>query len=199
GLPELYVQRIGSEKATPLAGTEGASYPFWSPDSASLAFFANGKLQRISASGGATQKIADVLSARGGSWGNNNVIIYAPSPGSPIWRVNLDGSSAAAITEVTQDIQHDETDRWPVFLPDGKHFLYWRGNFGNAKDDRYSGIYCGSVDSKEKKLVVLCRSNAGISGNRLFYADDDRRLVSMAFDPSSGTVSGTPQSIAAVV
>jgi len=199
GLPILYVQRIGSESTTALAGTEGASYPFWSPDGANLAFFANGKLQRISASGGVTQKIADVLSARGGSWGPSNVILYAPTPGSPIWRVNLDGTGATAITNMRDDVEHDETNRWPVFLPDGKHFLYWRGNFGNAKDDRYSGIYYGSLDGKEKKLVILCHSNAGISGKKLFYVDDDRRLLSISFDPSSGTVSGSPQSIAAAV
>ena len=95
GLPALYVKRVGSGSATLLAGTEGATYPFWSPDGANIAFFANSKLQRVPAAGGPAQKIADVQAARGGSWGTQNVIIYAPDAGSAIWRVNPDGTGAA--------------------------------------------------------------------------------------------------------
>ena len=199
GLPALYVQRVGAPGAALLEGTQGASYPFWSPDGANLGFFANGKLLRIPVSGGAPQKLASVLAARGGSWGKRNVILYAPSPGSAIWRVNADGSGAAAATDVIVDSKEDETHRWPVFLADGSHFLYWSGNFGNSKDDRYSGIYLSSLDSKEKKLVVLCRSSPGLTPNRLFYADEDRQLVSVSFDSSTGTISGRPQVISNTV
>ncbi len=101
GLPALYVKRVGSPGATLLAGTEGATYPFWSPDGANIAFFANSKLQRVPAAGGPAQKIADVQAARGGSWGTQNVIIYAPDAGSAIWRVNPDGTGGAAVTDVT--------------------------------------------------------------------------------------------------
>src|SRR5215470_19869584 len=92
GLPMLYVQRIGSPNATLLPGTEGASYPFWSPDATNVAFFANGKLQKAAISGGVPQVLATVLAARGGSWGQQDVIIYAPDAGSAIWRVNADGT-----------------------------------------------------------------------------------------------------------
>ena len=199
GLPALYVQRIGSPGATLLPGTDGASYPFWSPDGANIGFFANGKLQRVPSSGGPPQRLATVLSARGGSWGTKDVIIYAPTPGSPIWRVNPDGSGAAAATDISIDPRLDEMQRCPVFLPDGNHFIYWSGNFGNAKDDRYSGIYLGSLTGKEKKLVVLCRSNAAQASGRLFYTDEDRQLVSLSFDPGKGAVSGSPQVLANVV
>ncbi len=200
GLPALYVKRVGSPGATLLAGTEGATYPFWSPDGANIAFFANSKLQRVPAAGGPAQKIGDVQSARGGSWGTQNVIIYAPDAGSAIWRVNPDGTGAAAVTDVTDDARRDETHRWPYFLPDGKHFLYWDGNFGNDKNDRYSGIYFFSLDGKaKKKLVVLCRSNVGAAFGRLFYSDDERRLVSISFDVSTGTVSGGPAPVANIV
>jgi eukaryotic-like serine/threonine-protein kinase len=199
GLPALNVQRVGSPSATLLPGTQGASYPFWSPDGANLGFFANGKLLRVPVSGGEPQKLASVLAARGGSWGPRNVIIYAPSPGSAIWRVNADGSGAAAVTELVIGSKEDETNRWPVFLPDGNHFLYWSGNFGNSKDDPYSGMYLSSLDKKEKKLVVLCRSSAGPTSNRLFYADDDRQLVSVSFDAAAGTISGRPQVVSNAV
>ena len=100
GLPVLYVQHIGTPGARRLPGTDGATYPFWSPDGAKVAFFANGKLQRVSISGGPPQKLVDVLAARGGSWGARNVIIYAPDAGSSIWRVNPDGTGAASVTDV---------------------------------------------------------------------------------------------------
>jgi hypothetical protein len=103
------------------------------------------------------------------------------------------------VTDISSDPQLDETHRYPVFLPDGNHFIYWSGNFGNAKDDRYSGIYLGSLTGKEKKLVVLCRSNAAQASGRLFYTDEDRQLVSLSFDPATGAASGSPQALANVV
>jgi eukaryotic-like serine/threonine-protein kinase len=195
GLPMLYVQRIGAPAATMMPGTEGASYPFLSPDGTYVGFFANGKLQKMAVSGGAPQALAGVLAARGGSWGSRNIIIYAPDAGSPIWKINADGSGAAQVTNVSSapGVRFvDETHRWPVFLPDGNHFLFWGGNFSNSKDDLSSGIYASSLDGKEKRLIVRCRSSFGYGSGRLFYADGDRNLVSVAFDSSSATVSGSP-------
>jgi Tol biopolymer transport system component/predicted Ser/Thr protein kinase len=197
-LPMLYIQRIGSPNVTLLPGTEGASFPFWSPDGAYVAFFASGKLQKIAVSGGTPQVLANALSARGGSWGSKGVIIYSPNAESPIWRVNADGTGAAPVTQgirTAEDLSH----RWPVFLPDGEHFLFWTGNFGNSKDDRVSGIYVTSLDGKERRLVVLCHSSFGYDSNRLFYADDQRQLVSIAFDVSTATVSGSSSAIANAV
>ena len=191
GIPMLYVQRVGSPNATLLAGTEGASYPFWSPDAANVAYFANGKLLRVPASGGTPQRIADVLAARGGSWGSRDIIIYAPDAGGAIWRVNPDGSGASPVTgDLLGRDKREQTHRWPVFLPDGNHFLFWDGNFSNAKDDRFSGIYVNSLDGKAKNLVVLCRSSFGIDSNHLFYANDERQLVGVGFDTSNATISG---------
>lgn len=196
GLPMLYVQRIGSPKATLLSGTEGASYPFWSPNGTNVAFFAHGKLKKAAVSGGAPQVLANVLSARGGSWGQKrDVIIYAPDAGSAIWRVNADGTGVAPVTNrITA--KEDNTHRWPVFLPDGNHFLFWAGNFGNSKDDRSSGIYASSLDGKERKLVILCRSSFGYDSDHLFYADDERHLVSVGFNPSTATIFGSRSVIA---
>jgi eukaryotic-like serine/threonine-protein kinase len=199
-LPMLFVQRVGSPSVMPLAGTQGASFPFWSPDAAYVGFFANGKLQKIAVSGGTPQALASVLAARGGSWGSRDVIIYAPDSGSAIWRINADGSGA---TPVTQDFlarsQHLDTHRWPVFLPDGNHFLFWAGNFGDSKDDQTSGIYVSSLDGKERQLVLFCRSSFGYDVGHLYYADDQRQLVSVAFDTSSAKVSGRTTAVANIV
>jgi Tol biopolymer transport system component len=197
-LPMLYVQRVGSSKVTLLPGTQNASYPFWSPDNAYIAFFANGKLQKVAVSGGTPQVLASALAARGGSWGSTGVIIYAPNAESPIWRINVDGTGTAPVTEDIRT-KDDQSHRWPVFLPDGHHFLFWAGNFGNSKDDRLSGIFVASLEGKERKLVTLCHSSFGYDSRNLFYADDQRQLVSIAFDASATRVSGSTTILANVV
>ena len=190
GLPMIYVQRVGSPSVTLLPGTQNASFPFWSPDGAYIGFFGNGKLQKMAISGGTPQILASVLAARGGSWGSRNVIIYAPDTGPALWRVNADGSNLALVTPDVVGSRELQTRRWPVFLPDGKRFLYWSGNFANSKNDQFSGIYVGSLDSKDNKLVILCHSSFSYDSEKLYYADDQRQLVSVAFNATTGKASG---------
>jgi eukaryotic-like serine/threonine-protein kinase len=99
-LPMLYVQRVGSSSVTLLPGTQGASYPFWSPDGAYVAFFANGKLQKTAISGGTPQVLAAAWAGRGGSWGSKGVIIYTPDVQNPLWRINADGTGMAPVTDI---------------------------------------------------------------------------------------------------
>src|SRR5208337_2542542 len=197
-LPMLYVQRIGSSTVTLLPGTQNASYPFWSPDGAYVGFFANGKLLKMAISGGPSQVLAAALAGRGGSWGSNSVIIYSPDANSPLQRVNADGTGMAPVTQGIRT-KEDQTHRWPLFLPDGNHFLFWAGNFGNLKDDRSSGIYVSSLEGKDRKLVALCHSSFGYDAHNLYYADEQRQLVSATFDASAGTVSGSTTVVANVV
>jgi len=194
-MPMLFVQRVGSPNVTPLKGTQGASYPFWSPDGAYVGFFANGKLQKISIASGEPQVLATALAGRGASWGTKGVIIYAPDAQSSLERVGADGTGMAPVTQSIR-AGGDQSHRWPVFLDDGNHFLFWGGNFANIKNDPSSGIYMTSLDGKERKLVALCHSSFGYDGHTLYYADDQRQLVSVRFDPSSGTVSGTTTVVA---
>ncbi|HEY1270567.1 MAG TPA: protein kinase, partial [Terriglobales bacterium] len=197
-MPMIHVQRVGSSSVTPLPGTQGASFPFWSPDGAYVGFFANGKLQKIAAAGGTPQVLASALSGRGASWGSRGVIIYSPNAESPILRVNADGSGTAPVTTTLRDVA-EASHRWPMFLPDGNHFLFWAGNFGNLKDDRLSGIYLTSLDGKERKLVLLCHSSFGYDAHNLFYADEQRQLVSIPFEPSTARVSGSATVVANAV
>ena len=196
-LPMLYLQRVGSPNVTPLAGTQGASYPFWSPDGAYVGFFATGKLQKIAVAGGAPQALTNALAGRGGSWGNQNVILYAPDPSGGIWRVNADGSGAAPVTEEIQKRSKDQqTHRWPLFLPDGKRFLYFVGNFSHSKDN---GIYLTSLDGKETTLVQLCQSNFGYDAQHLYCANEQRQIVSAEFNSASGKITGKSVVIASAV
>jgi Tol biopolymer transport system component len=197
GLPLLFIQRVGSPNATPLPGSENASFPFWSPDASHIAFFANGKLEKMAISGGTPQPIADVEAARGGTWGRRDVIVYAPAAGGGLWRVNADGTGAAAISGTI--LKGDDSARWAVFLPDGTHFLFWAGNFVDSDNDRSTGIYVSSLDGKGRTLVTPCHSSFGYDGSHLIYADDHQHLVSVGFETSTATVSGSEVVIGSVV
>ena len=200
GAPTLFVQRVGSSGAVELSGTEGATFPFWSPDNAYVAYFTKEKLMKVAASGGSPQVLARVGVARGGSWGSKNVIVYTPAPQGGMWRVNADGSGNTPLTVM---VGAEQSHRWPAFMPDGNHFLFWAGTFTNNSNDGFSGIYEGALDaknvSKDKKLVVVAHSNVGVAQGRIFYADEKRQLVSSAFDMSKGAVSGEPRVIAETI
>jgi len=119
--PVLWRRPLDEVNAQPLPGTEDAQDPFWSPDSRSIAFFAEGKLKRISAAGGAVQVIVpSIRDVRGGTWSRDNTILFADGI-EPIQRVNANGGQPRPITALAQD---GSASRYPVFLPDGHHFLY---------------------------------------------------------------------------
>jgi len=195
GVLTLFVQRVGEASSNELAGTEDATYPFWSPDDAYVGFFAKGKLMKIAAGGGSPQIITSAPFGRGGTWGARNVILYAPQPQGVLWRVNADGTGAASLNPAMLT-QGEHSHRWPVFLPDGNHFIFWGGNFNNVRDDRGRAIYESSLDAGEKTLVVEANSNAVLGRDHIFYANDKRQLIAMAFDPGTGKVSGEPHIIA---
>ena len=192
GVGIIYVQRIGDSTSIRLDGTEDASYPFWSPDNNYVAFFAGGRLKKVAVAGGVPQVLARVLSPRGGSWGKKNVIIYTPDAGSPIWRVDADGTGAAPLTG-TIKVGLEASHRWPVFLPDGEHFLFWAGDFSDRPDDHTSGIYVSSLAAKTKDLLVLAHSNAGYANDRLFYLNEKSELVSVSVELPGGSVQGRPK------
>jgi len=194
----LSVQTIGDQHAVPLVGTEGASYPFWSPDSQYVGFFADGKIMKVRAGGGPVQLVVPVtLTARGASWGANNVIVYSQRAGGPLWRVNADGTGASALTEglLTND---ERSHRWPMFLPDGDRFLFWAGNF--STDGARSGIYLSSLSARQKVFLVEARSNPGFAQDGyLFFVDGKGRLGMQAFDAEKGRVTGDLRVIADAV
>jgi eukaryotic-like serine/threonine-protein kinase len=122
GQQRIWIRQLGSSESKALAGTEGASYPFWSPDGRHLAFFADRKLKRVDLSGGAPQILAEAPSGRGGHWGGKDQILFAPNIRSSIYSVSASGGAPVAVT--TYDGESETTHRWPVVLPGGEHFIY---------------------------------------------------------------------------
>src|SRR6185503_3084659 len=128
--------------ATAFAGTEGARQPFWSPDGKWIGFFARGKLRKIAAGGGPVTVLADAPDSKGGAWSSSGIILFQPNyRDSPLMRVSDQGGPAAPAS--TLDLANGEVgQRWPWFLPDGKHYIY----FGQTVCDERRGVYVASLD-----------------------------------------------------
>ena len=187
GKSMLWQRRLDSFQPRVIPGTEGASFPFWSPDGQSLGFFADGKLKRIPATGGPVQSITEASLARGGAWTRDGRILFAPSSTSPLMLVDASGGPVSAATRL-ETARGETGHRWPFILPDGRHFLFLARNNESDKE----AICAGSLDSKEKKILL-------VSNSRPFYVPDgyllyarDHVLVAHKFDARTLTLSGNP-------
>ena len=185
----LWVRSLDTLSAQSLAGTEGASSPFWSPDSTALGFFAGGKLKKIDVSGGPAITLCDAPDSRGGTWSREGVIVFNPGNRTALQKVPASGGVPTAATVLAQgEVGHYR----PSFLPDGKHFLY-RG----AKGSETSGpIYLGSLDSAERKLLLTADASNAIytEGHLLFLRETT--LMAQPFDLRRLALAGSAFPIA---
>jgi Tol biopolymer transport system component len=188
----IWVRRLDSSTAEKLAGTDGSSSPFWSQDGKFIGFFSGGKLRKISAAGGPVTTMADAPNARGGAWNKDNVVLFAPDYRESLWKVNANGGTPERVTKL--DLSKHSTHRWPIFLPDGKHFLFYATNHaGGRRED--NGIYMGSLDSDASHLV-LATDGAGMYSSGYVLYHQQSALVAQKFDLDRGTVSGDPVVVA---
>jgi eukaryotic-like serine/threonine-protein kinase len=187
GINMLWVRPLSGVSAQPLAGTEGASNPFWSPDSRYLGFFANRQLKKIEASGGPPQNLADAPLGRGGSWNREGVILFVPNSREVVHRVSASGGEASPVTKLdagASEVSH----RWPVFLPDGRRFLYLAQSSSGAGEK--NGVYMASLDGGARKFLFHANSNVVYAppGYLLFHRE--RTLLARPFDPKSLRFTG---------
>jgi Tol biopolymer transport system component len=189
----LWVRPLDSASATPLSGTEGAASPFWSPDSRSIGFFAQGKLKRISVSGGPAQTLCDVPSVGGGTWNREGVILFNPDQLESLYQVPAAGGTPEPVTKVDRasgEVAHSH----PSFLPDGRHFLYTV----TGTDIENSWIKVGELGSAESRPLVKTNSNAvyvgSDSSDYLLFAREGV-LLAQAFDAESLAIVGEPASV----
>jgi len=182
----LWVRSLNRDSPQALDGTAGAAHPFWSPDGRYIGFFASGKLMKIPAAGGPIASLADAPNSRGGSWGND-VIVFAPDFQSGLEKVSAQGGTATPATVL--DKTRHSTQRWPWFLPDGRHFIFLATSHTGG-DPKQNGIYFGSVDSTESRLLVATESAAQYASGYLLY-QVDTALVAQPFDPQRGVLSGS--------
>jgi serine/threonine protein kinase len=186
--PVIWLRSINQLTARPLPGTERTQFPFWSPDSRWVGFFAEGKLKKIPVAGGPVQVLADVADAFGGSWGADGSIIFGKLS-SAIFRVS---SGGGAVTSVTKVDSIQKAHRWPQFLPDGRHFLF---NVQGGDPER-RGIYIGSLDGGIQKFLLRTESSAVYaSPGYLLYVDGDT-LLGQVFDAAHLELRGEPFTVA---
>jgi Tol biopolymer transport system component len=192
GRTALWVRATNVVEARELPGTEGATFPFWSPDNRSLGFFADGKIKTVDLEGGSTQIVCDAPLGRGGAWGPGEVILFSPAPTAPILRVSASGGTPVPITKLDEALH--TSHRWPFFLPDGKHFLYVALHHDASKAGNNS-VYYASLDARENRSLFRSQTNAVYASGFVLFGRGDQ-LMAQPFDPSSGTVSGEPQNVA---
>jgi eukaryotic-like serine/threonine-protein kinase len=187
----LYVRSLTSLTAQALPGTDDAIYPFWSPDSRQIAFFAAGKLKKIDAEGGPPQDICDSVTGRGGTWSKNGVIVFTPSSNLNLFSVSAAGGTPAPASQL--DLAKGENShRWPWFLPDGKHFIYWSRT---SHPGESPVLYIGELGSLKARLLTKSETMAQYASGRLLFLRD-QTLMAQPFDPKRMELSGEPQPIA---
>jgi Tol biopolymer transport system component len=142
------VRPLDRTDAAEVAGTENATMPFWSADSRSIGFFSDGKLKIVSLDGGDPKDLCNVESPKGGSWNQDNIILFAQTNVSGLFRISASGGEPVPVTQLNQSLG-EWTHRFPQFLPDGKHFFYWIG----SPQESYEGEFVGSLDSTLKKRL----------------------------------------------
>ncbi len=155
GPNQVWVRAMDTLESRALAGTDGATYPFWSPDGAYLGFFTDGKLKKIAVGGGPPQTLCDATSGRGGTWNRAGVILFSPGPASVIFRVPAAGGTPVPVTKLAGN-GGGEGNRFPVFLPDGDHFVY---NAGSDRPDA-AGVFVGSLNGAAPVRLLPDVSNA---------------------------------------
>jgi Tol biopolymer transport system component len=186
GTRQLWIRPLDALTAAPLAETEGAAHPFWSPDGQFVAFFAQRKLKTIPAGGGPIKILADAVLPRGGTWNAEGEILFAASAGEQLYRVP---SAGGPVTPVTLS-QPNRESHWPDFLPDGRHFLF----HGRRQQ---AGIYLGSLDSPDTQLLATGYIAAEYAppGYLLLLtggtqSETSGTLVAQRFDPTSRRLTG---------
>ena len=181
----LYVRALNSITAKPLAGTDGAIYPFWSPDSRTLGFFADGKLKKIDAEGGPSQVLCDASAGRGGTWNGDGIIVFSPSQTHGLMRVVASGGTPEPATSLDAS-RSENSHRWPFFLPDGQHFLFWARN---SRGNQENVICLGTLGSLQAKVLTKSDSPAiYVSGYLLVLRG--QTLMALPFNPRRADITG---------
>jgi Tol biopolymer transport system component len=194
----LFVRALETLATQPLAGTDGASFPFWSPDSRFIGFFAEGKLKKIPAAGGPTQVLAEAPLGRGGTWNREDVIVYSPNVYDPLFRVSAAGGNARQLTKFldpTEDFSH----RWPCFLPDGRHYLFVKWGAPPRSTRKSDAVFLGSLDSDKSTFLFKASSPVLYSAPGYLLYMRDETLMAVPFDGASQRTTGTPVPLAAQV
>jgi Tol biopolymer transport system component len=189
GTQRLWLRLLKDGTSKPLAGTEHASLPFWSPDSGSIGFFADGRVKRIDIDSGRIEELSGAVVPGGGTWNEDGLIVYANTVDSPLERILADGTQSEA-TPVTTLAPGQIGHRAPHFLPDGRHFIYFATGSADVR-----GIHVGDVDGTSSQRLFDADTPAVYAAGHLLYVHQGT-LFARRFDPERLTVDGDPAPVA---
>jgi len=187
---QLWVRRLDSLAPRSLPGTEGAQFPFWSPDSQSVGFFAGNKLRRTDVVGGTPQALTNVITPAGGTWRADGTILFVPNSAGQIFRISANGGSA---TPLTPRSEHDSAQRFPYFLPDGDHFLFYMSRSGAGSQP--AGVYIGALDRTDAQFLLTADGSALYTSGHIFFVRQGA-LLAQSFDPQSMRLIGSATHVA---
>jgi len=198
----LWVRPLNSVAAQELSGTNGAIYPFWSPDSSAIGFFAGNKLKKIDAAGGPVIAMADVEDGRGGTWGSDGTIVFSrKAQQEGLYQVSSAGGPVSEVTHYDKT-RNEDTHRWPWMMPDARHFIFYLSSITltatNGDQDPIAGLYFVDRKTGKKNRVLPSESGAQYANGYLFYLRQ-QNLMAQSFNASSGTLSGPPVPVAEAV
>jgi serine/threonine protein kinase len=189
----LWVRPLDEETARPLPGTENASYPFWSPDGRSIAFYSGGMLRRIDTDGGPVLTLCPAPFGKGGSWNRDGVIVFAPSYNTGIYRVPAEGGEPEPLTELDPG-PGDNSHRFPVFLPDGRRFLFLARRT-SEEATQANAVMVGSIDGSAPRDILQAPTNVALTAGHLLYMRETV-LLARRFDVDALRFEGDPYPIA---
>jgi len=187
---KVWVRSLDSLESKSLDGSEGATYPFWSPDSENLGFFSRGKLKRIPRIGGPVQTLCDAATGRGATWSREGVIVFSPGPTATLFRVSAAGGAPVPVTKFVGS-SASQGHRFPEFLPDGQHFLY------AAQSDKPedNGVYVGGLDGTRARILpeqssaIFAPGPAGQANGYILFRRLDT-LMAQPFDAARLRLAG---------
>lgn len=188
GTRRPWLRALDSDAVQPVPGGEGVSYPFWSPDSQSIGFFADQQLKRVAVAGGPPIVICDAQNGRGGTWNSEGLILFAPGVSSPILKVPASGGTPEPASRL--DPEREVSHRWPHFLPDGDRFFY----LGDAKPGGKATLRVDSLRTPGSLRILDGVTEGQYSDGLLFFF---RRAVLLAqpFDLKRLALSGEPKAV----
>src|SRR5262249_21797079 len=191
GSGRLSLRRLDSLGSHPIEGTDDGDSPFWSPDGQWMGLFANGKLRTINIAGGAPEALCETADARGGTWNRDGQIVFAPSSRSGLFRVSAHGGRAEPVTTFST-ADGMVSQRWPVFLPDQRHFLYLQMS-GRAES---RGVFAASVDRAAPPVRILPDDSSAVYASGYLLFGRDTSLVAQRFDAQNLRLSGAATPVA---
>jgi eukaryotic-like serine/threonine-protein kinase len=187
---QIWLRPVGTLAATQIPGTEGGTRPFWSPDSRSIGFFADGKLKTVQIAGGPPIVVCDAPFGTGGSWSRDGVIVFAPGPAQGgLMRVSSSGGIPAVATTLDK-ANGEDVHRWPYFLPDGQHFLYTAITGTCCPASTPAVIRMASLEEPGSDATLFqAESSVSYASGYLIFAQDDT-LMARPFDPDTRELRG---------